>query len=434
MAIDKAGARRVIEGANSSFDQVTAKLPDQLREWLRKNVLGAAIQELEELVLESRPPVIYLLGRSGHGKSSLLNTLAGREVAKVGAVRPQTSGADAYFITFENPPAEWMLVDTRGIFETPTVEGAGFDPIEQTLQDFRKHRPDVILHVLAAPEVRASSNDFEVFERIQRAAAKEFGGPLPTVLVLTKVDVLGDPDEWPLAEHPRKAAQVKELLDYVARDILGGQPEPIDPNSTLKGYRLTGGNYVGVIPVSVAGERRWNVETLEDFVGSYLPRSAVLDYAQGLRRRELLRRVSTQVTRRFAAISSGIGATPVPFADIAVLTPLQVLLVAIIAGLSCRTFSLDAAAELSAATGVNVGFAFAAREGARAALRFAPGVGSLSSAAIAGATTYGIGKSAEAYFFSGEVRRPWSFLREWRRGSGSEEAWEEGPDERSGPE
>jgi len=51
--------------------------------------LGAAIGEIEALIEESRPPFFYLLGRSGHGKSSLLNALAGRDVVEVGHVRPR---------------------------------------------------------------------------------------------------------------------------------------------------------------------------------------------------------------------------------------------------------------------------------------------------------------------------------------------------------
>jgi uncharacterized protein (DUF697 family) len=59
----------------------------------------------------------------------------------------------------------------------------------------------------------------------------------------------------------------------------------------------------------------------------------------------------------------------------------------------------------------------AAREVARGAVKLVPGFGSPLSGAIAGATTYGIGKSAELYFFAGEVRSPLRFVREWRRRS-----------------
>jgi uncharacterized protein (DUF697 family)/GTPase Era involved in 16S rRNA processing len=414
MAIDKRRARELIDGINASFDAVAGSLPKPAQEWLRQTVLGAAIGEVEELVLRARPPVLYLLGRSGHGKSSLLNALAGREVAPVGHVRPRTPGADPYLIAFEEVFAEWQVVDSRGIFETPLAEGEGTDPVAQARADIRRYRPDVILHVVTASEARALANDVRVFEELQRGIVQDLGGPIPTVMVLTKVDLLGDPAAWPPREHPHKAALVKELLDYVGGDVLGARPERLNPNASLDGFRLTAREYVGIIPVSALPARRWNVETLADFIGRHLPRSAILDYAQALQRKELLRRVATSLTRKFSTAAAGIGATPMPVADIAVLTPLQVLLVALIGGLSCRRFSPQAASEFASATGFNVGFAFVAREGARGAVKLLPGFGSAVSAAIAGATTYGIGRSAEAYFFAGEIRSPLRYARKWR--------------------
>jgi uncharacterized protein (DUF697 family) len=202
-------------------------------------------------------------------------------------------------------------------------------------------------------------------------------------MVLTKADLLGDPGAWPPEDQPRKAALVKELLDYVAADVLGGRPERIDPRSSLRGYRVATRECVGVLPACLLGGRVWNVDTLADFIARYLPESALLDYAQALQRKEQLRRISTSTTRRFSAAASGIGAAPIPIADIAVLTPLQLLLVAFIAGLSCRRFSLESAREFTAATGINVGAAMLARETARAGVRFLPGFGSAISGMIA---------------------------------------------------
>jgi predicted GTPase len=254
MAIDKRRTRELIDGVQASFDGLTRDLPMPARDWLRQRVLGAAIGEIKALIEESRPPVFYLLGRSGHGKSSLLNALAGREVAEVGHVRPQTPGADPYFVGFQEVFAEWQVVDSRGIFETPMGEGGGIDPVEQAKADIRKYRPDVILHVIAASEARALSNDFRVFAEIQRTVTKDLGAAIPTVMVLTKVDLLGDPAAWPPAGEPEKAAQVKDVLDYVA-EVLGARPQRINLNSTLDGYTLAAREYVGIEPIMRAGLR-----------------------------------------------------------------------------------------------------------------------------------------------------------------------------------
>ncbi len=417
VAVDKAKTRDLIDGINAAFDLAASRLPKESREWVKNNIIGAAFGEIEKLVGESRPPVLYVMGRSGHGKSSLINALAGRKVAEVGDIKPQTIGADPYHISFPEVYAEWEIIDSRGIFETTNPVGAPQkNALAQVKEDVRKHRPDVILHVIAAPETRTLHNDFKAFAEVQKIMKKEFGAPAPSIMVVSKVDVIGNPRDWPIESHANKAGLVKELLDYVTEDVLECIREKIDLNSSIKGYALTGGDYVGIVPVCARDTDEWNVDTLSYFISEHLPESALLDFAQAQQRKELLQRVSTSIIGRFSTIGAGIGLAPVPIADIAVLTPLQLLMIALVGGLSCRPFSLDSVSEFTVASGVNVGTALGARQLARQFLKLVPGVGLPASAAIAGATTFGIGKSAEAYFFHGETRKPARFVREWFRG------------------
>lgn len=416
MAVDKSKTRDLIKGINAAFDVAASRLPKETREWVKQNIIGRAFSEIEKLVEESRPPVLYVMGRSGHGKSSLINALAGRKVAEVGDIKPQTIGADPYYISFPEFYAEWEIIDSRGIFETTTPEGAPRkNALAQVKEDIRKHRPDVVLHVIAAPETRTLANDFKAFAEVQKVMREGLGTPAPSIMVVSKVDIIGNPRDWPIEKHANKAGLVKELLDYLTNDVLQRSREKIDLNSAIKGYILEGGDYVGIIPVCVRDSDEWNVDTLSYFIGEYLPESALLDFAQAQQRKGSLQRVSSSIIRRFSGIGAGIGIAPIPIADIAVLTPLQLLLVALVGGLSCRPFSLDSVSEFVAASGVNVGAAFGARQLARQLVKLVPGVGLPASAAIAGATTFGIGKSAEAYFFHGEVRKPATFVREWFR-------------------
>lgn len=415
MAVDKSKTRDLIDGINAAFDMAASGLPKETREWLKEKIIGAAVSEIERLVVDSRPPVLYVMGRSGHGKSSLINALAGRKVAEVDDIKPCTIGADPYYISFPEFYAEWQIIDSRGIFETTNPEGAPQkDALAQVKEDVRKYRPDIILHVIAAPETRTLQNDFKAFAAVQKVAKKEAGARVPSIMVVSKVDVIGNPRDWPIEKHANKAGLVKELLDYVTNDVLKCPREKIDLNYSIKGYTLAGGNYVGVVPVCARDSDEWNIDTLSSFIGEHLPKSAQLDFYQAQQRKEQLRRVSTSVIKRFSVIGAGIGAAPVPIADIAMLTPLQLLLVAFVAGLSCRPFSHDSVSEFAAATGVNVGAAFGGRQLARQFVKFAPPIVRLpASGAIAGAATFGIGKAAEAYFFHGETQRPATFVREW---------------------
>lgn len=414
MAIDKAKTRDLIAEINAVFDAAASGWSEEKKEWLKENIMSAAFEELDKLVRESRPPVLYVMGRSGHGKSSLINALAGREVAEVGHIKPQTVGADPYHVSFPEVYAEWEIIDSRGIFETTTPEGAPQkDALAQVKEDIKKHRPDVILHVIAAPETRTLQNDFKAFAEVQKVAEQELGFRVPSIMAINKVDVLGNPRDWPLEEYANKAGHVKDLLDYVTKEVLGGSREKMDLNSSIKGYNMDEGHYVCVVPVCAREKSdEWNVDTLSLLIGERLPKDAQLDFYQAQQRKELLRRVSTSIIKRFSTISGGIGTAPFPIVDIAVLVPLQLLMVALISGLSCRPFSRNSVAEFAAATGVTLGATFGVRQLARQLVRFVPIVGLPTSGAIAYANTFGIGKSAEAYFFYGETRKPKAFVQE----------------------
>lgn len=432
MAIDKSRTKELVDGINTAFDSITAGLPAASRKWLREMVLSAALEEIERVVVNSRPPVLYVMGRSGHGKSSLINALAGKEVAEVGDIKPSTLGADPYLISFPEFFAEWTVVDSRGIFESTRPSGATeLNALEQVKQDIRTYKPDVILHVITASEIRSLENDFRAFAEVQKVAAAQLGAAIPAIMVVNKVDILGDPRDWPVAQSAKKAGLIKALLDYIVQEILHCQTALINLNSSIEGCTVTGpatgpgassgphpamsSAYVGIIPVCVRSGDEWNLDTLSRFIGDYLPDSAVLNFFQAQQRKELLRRISSSTIMRFSALAAGIGSAPIPIADIVVLTPLQLLLVAFIAGLSCRSFTLESVAEFAAASGAGVGVAFGLREVVREMVKFVPVLGAPVSGAIAGSATYGMGKAAEAYYFLGEVRSPGSFMGQWLR-------------------
>ena len=115
------------------------------------------------------------------------------------------------------------------------------------------------------------------------------------------------------------------------------------------------------------------------------------------------------IINKFATIAGSIGLAPVPIADILILTPLQLLLIAIIGGLSCEELSLGTARKFLAACGLATGAGVALRLVAQQLLKLVPFLGTACSGAVAASGTFAIGKSAEAYFFSGEIRKPEEF-------------------------
>lgn len=449
MAIDRNKTRELIANIDEFFDSVTGGLPEEARGFLQRSVMGPAVEEVRKLIDQSRPPVLFLAGRSGHGKSSLINALAGREVAEVGDIKPTTPESTPYLIPFHEQFSAWQVIDSRGIFETTRPDGAVEGDTAQILRDdLRRYNPDVILHVIAAPEIRNLAMDLQFFQQTLATLKQESGVSIPVIVVLSKADALGNPREWPPEVHAKKAALISEALDYMARDVLrlssdayeqidrnfpfyglvarstqGEEAPKVSPSAGVPGGAAAAArnsSYVppdrpAVIPLCALPDDAWNVENLADYIGQRLPEAALLDYYQALRRREKLRKISSSIIKRFAVIASGVGASPIPLSDVFVITPLQILMLAIIGGLSCRPVSRETASEYLSAIGLNLLTAGGTRYIAQQLAKFIPFAGWAASSTLAGSSTYALGKAAEAYFFSGEVHKPDSFRKEFEK-------------------
>lgn len=409
MAIDKNKTKDLINGIDELFESLLGGLDKKTQEFLRSKVMGPAYDEIKKLIEESRPPRMYLMGRSGHGKSSLINALANKAVAETNPVKPTTPESVPYTITFDETFSSWEVIDSRGIFETTRPDGAvEIDATEFLKKDIIKRKPDIIIHVIAATECRNLSNDLEVFKDIQVDLRKE-NLNIPTLIILNKADTLGNPREWPPEEKAKKAGIITDLLNYMTDEVLCCEHSNIDLNYSYRGYKIEHNGYVGVIPISCCEGELWNIEVLSNYIGENLCDEACLNFFQAQRRKDQLKKMSTAIINRFSTIAGGIGSSPVPISDIAILTPLQLLMISTIGGLSCRPFTKETALEYLGAAGVNVGAAFGIREIARQAVKLIPFGGWAVSGAVAGASTYMLGKAAETYFFYGEIKKPEEF-------------------------
>ena len=139
---------------------------------------------------------------------------------------------------------------------------------------------------------------------------------------------------------------------------------------------------------------------------------------------ELKKRKAHKVVVAAAASAAGVGAAPIPFADAALLVPIQI---GMLAGISA-TFGLEISraflGTLVAAMAGTTGAAFLGRAVVSNLLKFIPGLGTIAggaiSAATAGALTTGLGEiyiTVLAKLFSaseGDAPSPEAIAREFK--------------------
>lgn len=402
--------------AGDLIDNLPDAIPEKTRNSLKDAILGDKdLKQLMEGIDSNRPPRIFLIGRTGVGKSSLINALCGSYVASVSDTHSCTESAQIYNV-MDGDRVLMEVCDTRGIAESESINSN--TSAEQMLIDqINEFSPDVAILMLNCTHRDDVNSDVQFLKKLAQSYATINSLRLPIVVVVNKCDEMAPTRFKNPAEYPQnKIRKIEEVVQYYKGIIIksGLKIDDIVAVSSLIDWRLADGTPVDVevidnLPIH-------DIETLEmEFDGRYQIKKLldILEYAiqdfeakMGLRMAarlsEVVHRLANHLNKLFTTLSAGIAASPIPVSDIYVLLVLQSVLVSLIASLSGRDISFDTAKEfilsMSGVAGLGYSLRTIAQQGSKFLNAIWPGAGSAVSSGIAALGTNTIGKAAIAYY------------------------------------
>ncbi|AKT42833.1 YcjF family protein [Chondromyces crocatus] len=320
---------------------------------------GDAVKKaFEEAMRERGHANVLLAGRTGVGKSTLVNSVFQGQFASTGHGRPVTTGTRE----ITKPGVPLTIFDTRGL------EMSEFEATRTALKRFvssRRQDPDARKHIHVAWV--CVSEDLRRVEEAETSLVEMLADYMPVLAVITKARA----DQGFRAEVQRLLPRALNVVRVRAL------PEELDD-----GHRLPPMGLIELIQATVdlipEGQRR-------AFIASQKADLA------------LKKTKSHMIVGASVATAMGIAASPIPFADAFVLVPIQIAMIAGITATYGLDFSEGFLSTVVASTLGGAATTLTGRAIAGSLIKLLPGAGAVVgggvSAATAGTMTTALGEA-----------------------------------------
>ncbi|MDO5026347.1 MAG: 50S ribosome-binding GTPase [Tissierellia bacterium] len=408
-----------IEKLYKRIDKLMDYLPDSFPKAWKDKVYDTltkdnSLNELINSIKESRPPRIMVMGRTGVGKSSLINAILGSYYAPVSDVYAQTRGAESY-IYKDGDRNLIEILDTRGLSESIALDES--ESAEKRLsRELTKFMPDLAIFMLSASHRDDVSADVDFLKNLIDDFKKETNLDLPVVVVINKVDELAPSRIKNPLEYPEsKQKNIVDMKKYYGQIIEKGKLKikSLQSTSSLIDWKL-GDKFIDVESIealdkqdksalSIGFDGRYGIDQLIDILEETISdKDALMGLRLATRIDKIIEQMADNLINVFATLTSTIAVTPIPVADIYPLIILQSGLIYLLASLGGEEISIKASRDfifsLGSIGGAGIFFRFASRQLVK--LLF-PAAGSLVSAGIAAMGTKTIGKAGKSYYIDG---------------------------------
>jgi uncharacterized protein (DUF697 family) len=325
----------------------------------------------------TRVPVLWLFGKTQTGKTSIIKYLTGADEIEIGhGFKPCTRYSREYH--FPTPEAPLLtFLDTRGLDEP------GYDPSED-IATFHA-RADLVVVTTKALD-HAQENVLKHLRTIRRDRP-----PRPILLALTCLH-----EAYPQQQHPEPypfdvALESPAIPDDLRRSLMELRRRFTGLFDTATAIDLTRPEDAFIDP-NYGGDRLKEA-MLELLPAAYRQTLLTLDAATR-ELRDLFGRRAIPYIGGYSTLAATAGALPVPFVDLLVLPAIQTQMIYHLARLYGQPLSGQRFMELAGTLGLSI----MVRQGIREMAKAIPYVGSVTAAALAGASTFALGKAFCFYY------------------------------------
>lgn len=368
---------------------------DDLKNWtvyweqLRKVLLNPKVDEslLEKSLREAREkmpvPVLWLIGKTQAGKTSIIRAMTGSETAEIGnGFQPCTRQSRFYDFPADMPVVRFL--DTRGLGEV------SYDPTDDI------HYCESKAHLLIAVMKVADIKQQALFDVLHTVRERHPEWPLLIVQTgLHECYPVGGKhiDPWPYDLEP--------LPETVPADLKRALRAQRDAAADLPGHAPV--RWVAVdltLPEDGFESPDYGLEALWQAIEALSSLGLENLLTSGEAVHDLFERTAHQHIVGYATTAAGLGALPV--VDLVAVSAVQAKLLHSLATLYDQSWDKRTISEFLGLMGAGVATGYVARLLGRTVAKVIPvlgqTVGAIWGASTSGATTYALGKAA-VYFF-----------------------------------